>query len=105
MTQAEELFHEIAAGIPDAKEGKMFGALCFKAPNGKAAAMFCKEYMVFKIEGGDQDEALALKDAKIFEPSPGKKMGGWVQLSYDHAKKWPALSKKAMDKLRLIKAK
>jgi hypothetical protein len=35
MTKAEELFHKIAAELPDVTEGKMFGALCTKTPNGK----------------------------------------------------------------------
>ena len=103
MTKAEELFHQIASGIPDAAEGKMFGALCFKAPNGKAAAMFWKEFMIFKLEGEAEKEALSLDGAKLFDPRGGYPMGGWVQLSYDHAKKWPGFAKKAMEYVRTIK--
>ncbi len=105
MTKAEELFHEIAANIPDAKEGKMFGALCFKAPNGKAAAMFWKEYMVFKLEADALTEVLALDGAKLFDPMGGRPMGGWVQLSYDYKKLWLKYAEKAMEKVRLIKVK
>ena len=56
MTKAEELFHAIAAEIPDTKEGKMFGALCIKAPNGKAGVMFWKEFMIFKKQLCHQQE-------------------------------------------------
>lgn len=51
MTKAEALFHKIASELPDVKEGKMFGALCIKAPNGKAGVMFWKEFLVVKLEG------------------------------------------------------
>ncbi len=105
MTKAEELFHEIASNIPDAKEGKMFGALFFKATNGKAAALFWKEYMVLKLEGDMLTEESALDGAKIFEPAAGRHMGGWMQLSYDYKKLWPKYAEKAMEKVRLIKVK
>ena len=52
MSQAETLFHEIASEIPDTIEGKMFGALCIKAPNGKACVMYWKEDMIFKTGRG-----------------------------------------------------
>jgi hypothetical protein len=102
MTKAEELFHKIAAEIPDTTEGKMFGALCIKAPNGKAGVMYWKDYMIFKLDPDGEKEALKLKGAKIFEPSPGRKMGGWVQLSEDHAKAWPKLAKEAMNFVKKI---
>ena len=50
MTEAETLFHKIASEIPDTKEGKMFGALCIKALNGKAGVMCWKEFMIFKLD-------------------------------------------------------
>ena len=50
MTKGEELFHKIATEIPDTKESKMFGALCIKAPNGKAGVMFKNDHIVFKLE-------------------------------------------------------
>ncbi len=103
MTEAETLFHKIASEIPDTKEGKMFGALCIKAPNGKAGVMFWKEYLVVKLEGEDQEVALKLKDAKIFTPMEGRPMGGWVQLSYEHKAKWKSLSKKAMEYVATLK--
>lgn len=103
MTKAEELFHQIAAGIPDAKEGKMFGALCIKAPNGKAAAMFWKDNMIFKLEGEAKKEATSLDGAKTFEPADGRQMKGWTQLSYDYADKWKYFSEKSMDYVRELK--
>ncbi|MBS1587434.1 MAG: hypothetical protein JSS82_18020 [Bacteroidetes bacterium] len=102
MTQAETLYHEIAAGIPDAKESKMFGALCIKAPNGKAAVMFWKECMIFKLTDKDEAEAMKLKGAKTFAPMDGREMKGWTQLSYDHAAKWPDLAKRAFDYVKKL---
>ena len=103
MTKSEELFHKIASGIPEAKEGKMFGALCIKAPNGKAGVMYWKEDMIFKLEDNDLKNALALKGAKLFDPMGNRPMGGWVQLSYDHSKKWKELAKKSMDYVKGLK--
>ena len=103
MTKAEELFHKIASGLPDAKEGKMFGALCIKAPNGKAGVMFWKEFLVVKLEGEELQKALELKGAKIFTPMENRPMGGWVQLSYDHSKKWKELAKKSMEYVKTLK--
>ena len=102
MTKAQELYHKIAADLPDTKEGKMFGALCIKAPNGKAGVMFWKEFMVFKLSGADQEKALKLKDAKIFTPMEGRPMGGWVQLSEEHSKVWKKYAALAMEEVKKI---
>ena len=103
MTKQEELFHSIAAGIPGTKESKMFGALCIKAPNGKAGVMFWKDDMIFKLADTELEKALQLKGAKIFTPMENRPMGGWVQLSFDHAKKWKELAKKSMDYVKQLK--
>ncbi|MES2704701.1 MAG: hypothetical protein V4649_18820 [Bacteroidota bacterium] len=105
MTKGEELFHEIAAGIPDAKESKMFGALCIKAPNGKAGVMYWKGYIVFKLEGKHQEAALRLKDAKVFAPMDGRPMNGWVQVSEEHSPKWKEYATLAMDYVKTIEVK
>lgn len=105
MTQAEELFHKIATELPDAKESKMFGALCIKAPNGKASAMFYKDDMVFKLAGEPLNEILSLDGAKLFDPMGNRPMGGWVQLSFDYAARWPEIAKTAHDQVKELKAK
>ncbi len=103
MTKAEELFHKIACELPDAKEGKMFGALCIKAPNGKAGVMYWNEFLVVKLEGEELQKALELKGAKIFTPMENRPMGGWVQLSFDHSKKWKEFAKKSMEYVKSLK--
>jgi len=102
MTKAEELFHKIAAELPEAKESKMFGALCIKAPNGKASAMFYKEDVVFKLDGEPLKEALSLDGAKLFDPMGSRPMGGWVQLSYNYANKWHEIAKISFDQVKAI---
>jgi len=102
MTKGEELYHKIAAELPDAQEGRMFGALCIKAPNGKASVMFWKEFLIVKLEGDAQAEALKLKDAKVFTPAEGRPMGGWIQLSNEHMKKWQHFSTIAHEAVRKI---
>lgn len=103
MTPAEELFHQIATQIPDAAEGKMFGALCLKAPNGKAGILFKKDKIAFKLEETQMQETMSLDGARIFEPADGRPMNGWVELPFSYAEKWPELAHKAMNFVRTLK--
>ncbi len=102
MTKHEELFHTIASGLTDSQEGKMFGALCIKAPNGKAGVMFWKDDMIFKLSGAYEKEALALKGAKIFSPMDGRPMNGWVHVPNTHSMKWAKYAEIAMDAVKKI---
>jgi hypothetical protein len=102
MTKAEETFHRIAADIPDSKEGRMFGALCIKAPNGKAGVMFYRDAMVFKLTGDELQQALALSGATLFDPAGGRPMKGWVQVPFEHATVWHRLAPIAMDGVRAL---
>src|SRR5579872_3609721 len=103
MTKSEALFHDIAADLPGMKESKMFGALCIKAPNGKAGVMFWRDEIVLKLEGELLAEALALKGAHLFEPMKGRTMGGWVQLSSAHSARWKKYAEVAMANVKKIK--
>ena len=105
MTKGEELYHKIASEIPDVTEGKMFGALCMKAPNGKAGVMYWKGYIVFKLEDKDMETALMLKDAKIFTPMDNRPMNGWVQISDAHIAKWKHYAQLAMAYVKTIEVK
>ena len=96
MTAYEQMYHDIAASIPGAKESKMFGALCIKAENGKAGVLFWKDDMVFKLVPDDQEKALKLKGAHVFEPSENKKMMGWIQIPRAHSALWPAYALQSM---------
>lgn len=97
MTPAEELFHEIIASLPEAKLSKMFGALCFKAPNGKAAAMYWQGDMVFKLQGQDEADALSLDGASYFDPMGNRPMKGWVQVPYGYKNMWTNFAKKSLE--------
>jgi hypothetical protein len=83
MSKAEEYFIQLIPEIPGVKAGKMFGALCMKAPNGKAAAMFWKNCMVVKLTGEAFNEALNLDGSLRFEPMEGRLMKEWVQIPFD----------------------
>jgi len=102
MTKWEQLYHEIADNIPDTEKGKMFGALCIKAPNGKAGVMFWHEDMIFKLPEKDTKEALALKGAKIFEPAAGRPMGGWVHVPNKYSDKWKKYAISSMRNVAMI---
>ena len=95
MSKAEQLFHDIAKEVK-ATEGKMFGALCLKAPNGKAAMFLKNDHASFKLDEKAEKEAMKLDGAKTFNPSGKKPMNGWTELSFDHADRWKAFAKSAM---------
>lgn len=97
MSKAEELYHSIAAILPDTVKGKMFNALCIKAANGKAGVMLWKEYMIFKLPAAEQEKALQLAGAQMFTPMDGRPMNGWVQLSEAHSAQWRKLAQMAVD--------
>src|SRR3982751_3344865 len=87
----EEYFSQLVESFPEGKPGKMFGALCMKLPNGKAAAMFWKNFLVVKLPEGRREDALKLKGAKLFDPMDGRPMKEWVQVPFDHKNKWKEL--------------
>jgi hypothetical protein len=103
MAKAQEVFHQLASLLPDAKESSMFGAPCLKVPSGKAAIMLYREDMVFKLEGEALKNALNLPGAHLFNPMGDRPMGGWVQLSLTHQDKWLEYAKKAFDYVKTIK--
>lgn len=105
MTQAEELYHKIADSTPNATKGKMFGALCLKAPNNKAGVMFWKDYMVFKLPKEEENEALALDGVQLFAPMGDRVMNGWVQVPFDYANRWEAWTNSAMEFVAKIEVK
>lgn len=105
MTSAETFFTELTGQIPNAKPGKMFGALCMKMPNGKSAAMFWKDNIVVKLHGKRLQEAMGLTGAKLFEPMEGKPMKEWVQIPFDHKNKWKTFAEESAKAVGTIEKK
>lgn len=97
MTKEEELYHQIADTTPNITKGKMFGALCLKAANGKAGVMFWKDYMVFKLPKDVENEVLALDGVEVFAPADGREMKGWARTSYDYKDKWQEWTAQSME--------
>lgn len=99
MTEQEELFHQIANDIADCVEGKMFGAMCLKSSNGKAAAIFWQDDMLFKLNESELQKALELKRAipghHLY--APDKRMKGWVRIPSTHSSQWLNFSLKAIE--------
>jgi len=78
------------------EQSQMFGKPCFKI-NGKAFICFFQNDMVFKLDGEVHQEALNLKDAKLFDPSEkNRPMKAWVQVNFNHKDRWKELAKHAM---------
>lgn len=105
MTQAENYFHQLSEKIEDVKPGKMFGAHCLKTPNGKAAAMFWKDYLVVKLQGEDWKEAMSLDGAQLFDPMDGRPMKEWVQIPFDYKDKWLKFVQISVDGVKVLKGK
>lgn len=102
MTRGEVMFHSLAVELPDSTEGKLFGAMCIKAPNGKAGVMFKDGAIIIKLEAAILQEALRLDGAHIFDPMGGRPMGGWVQLSEAHIDLWRHYAAIAMETVKKI---
>lgn len=102
MTAAEIAYHEIADAMTDVLKSSMFGALCIKAPNGKAGVMLHRDNMVFKLPAAKLAATLQLKGAGMFDPMGGRPMNGWVQLPLEYAHLWPGLAAESMAFVREI---
>jgi len=98
MTEPEKLFHQIIEGLPNGIEGKMFGAKCIKSTNGKTAAFFWQETMVFKLDQETQEKALKLNGSKIGTHlyAPEKPMKEWISIPEKHSDEWTELAEKAL---------
>ncbi len=105
MTAAEKYYHEISEKIPGIVKGKMFGALCLKASNGKAFAMLWKDFMIFKLSGQATPKAMKIEGASLFDPMGGRPMNGWIQIPFAQKKEWEWLAKDAYDYVKELKGK
>ncbi len=101
----EERFQQIACELPDAKIGNMFGSKCIKAPNGKAAAIFWNDQMVFKLDEADARLALDLPGAQVFNPMGTRPMSGWVQVPAEFEEHWQEYAQNALSFVSTLPAK
>ena len=102
---ALEYFKKIGEEIPDLILSKMFGAHCFKTPNGKAVALVWRDFMVTKLAGAQLEDALHTPGASMFTPMEGRAMNGWVQIPFERKKEWPKYLEMSADLVRKIPAK
>ena len=105
MPSPPELFHKIANNIPNALESKLFGAACIKLKNGKTAAIFWQDCMLFKLNELAQKEALKLDAVKIASHlyAPEKPMKGWIVIPFKHSNTWESFTKLAIAFVKTIK--
>ena len=85
MTKSEKLFHQIIRNLENGFEGKLFGAKCIKSINGKTAAFYWQESMIFKL------------DLKSHLYAPNKPMKGWISIPKKHSVKWIEFASKALE--------
>lgn len=107
MTQAEAVFHKIIQEIPDAEEGKVFGAACIKLIHGKTVAILWNDNMLFKLDEQSQREALELNGARVGSHlyAPEKPMKGWIAIPEAHAERWAEFTGKAVAYVRTLQKK
>ena len=105
MLSPTALFHEIANDIPNALESKLFGTTGIKLKNGKTAAIFWQDCMLFKLNDLAQKEALKLDAAKIASHlyAPDKPMKGWITIPFKHSNTWKHFTKLAVEFVMTIK--
>ena len=82
----------VAAG---AETGMMMGMPCLKI-GGKLFAGLAADGMTFKLDGDAHASALALRGARIFDPSGRRPMRQWVEVPTAHAVRWPELAHAAL---------
>lgn len=94
---SQKKYEAIAASLAEdgAVASQMFGMPTLKI-GGKAFAGLYEEGMVFKLTGEAHKKALAVKDAKLFEPMQGRPMKEWVQLPAAASTKWRDFADKAL---------
>ena len=104
-TVAEKAFEQIATEIANTVVGKMFGATCLKAANGKAGIMLYKNELVFKLPSAVAESVLKLEGASVFEPAPGRYMNGWIVIPQKESELWHKYAAQAMDYVAEIEPK
>ena len=96
---ARQQYDEIAAkleALSGVKASGMFGMPTLKL-DGKALAGLYGDAMTFKLSGDAHAEALALRDAHLFDPSGlGRPMKAWVVVPVAHAEEWERLAQLAL---------
>jgi len=75
--EAVAAFEAATSGLPGAEPRKMFGYSCVFA-KGNIFAGLHEAGMVLRLPDEQRDEFLRLKDAKQFEPMPGRVMREYV---------------------------
>jgi hypothetical protein len=105
MAELEQVFHQIIDRLPNASEGKFFGAKSIKANNGKTAAFFWRSAMGFRLGEQGQQQALCLKGSRVASHlyAPGKPMKGWVRIPAEHHETWLVFAKKAIRYVNALK--
>jgi hypothetical protein len=98
LSKAETHFYKIRDEISEGKKGKMFGAECIKAPNGKVIAIFWKDRLILKLQKQDQIAVLNMEGTEIGKHlyDENKPMTGWVSLPYDHHEIWLEFANRAL---------
>ena len=94
---SEEAFQKLGSSLRGAESSKMFGMPCFKV-KGKAFLGLYNNDVVFKLTGEAHSSALALKGAKLFDPSGmNRPMKEWVQIPSVHKRKFDTLAEEAFE--------
>ena len=92
----QEIGEEIQSQHPETIAGKMFGMPILKT-SGKAFAGLTGDEMVFKLTGNDHSVALALKGARLFDPSEmNRPMKEWVVVPSGFSSQWKKFAMAAL---------
>lgn len=107
MINPETIFDDIAnrlASNPNIRRGKMFGVPTVFV-NGNAFLSYFHGSLVFKVTGEERTQALALPDAKLFDPMGGRPMKEWIQLTPATRDQWADWADAALAYVSTLPAK
>lgn len=93
----EKISADLVSESGGVRQTKMFGMPSLQV-KGKMFAGVWGNALVFKLTGEEHKKALALKGAKLFDPSGmGRAMKEWVQIPAAHSRQWRKYARAAME--------
>jgi hypothetical protein len=108
MNDTQRVFDALTeelARTKGAEKALMFGKQCMKYRGNGFMAFFDGD-IVLKLSGQSREDALKLKDSRLWDPSgQGRAMKEWVHIPAAHADKWENLAKKSIEYISTLPPK
>ena len=101
---SHQIFIDIKEHLQYGKSGKLFGADCIKALNGKAVAIFWQDKMLFKLDKKSIEFEIKNGASNAMHLYDNQKpMTGWISLTESQSSEWSRLTKQALVYMNTLK--